>query len=117
MSDESAAANVITPFEKRIVELILEGHRRPAIAQKLHVGEESLKIRISRVYGKLGIADDGIHSQSIRLVLLIHERRAEFGIRCKVCDVPCNLGAKCRATFGPCDRGLSCKAFWCDIGP
>lgn len=116
MSDESAAAKVLTPFEKRIAELILEGHSRPAIAQKLHVEEDSLKSRISRMYAKLGITDDGIYSQSIRLVLLIHERRAEFGI-CKVCDSPCDLGVKCKACAGPCDRGLSCKAFWCDIGP
>ena len=117
MSEESATANILTPFEKRIVELLLNGYRQPTIAQKLHIDLESLKGRISRMYGKLGIMNDGIHSQSVRLVLLIHYRRAEFGITCKVCDMPCNLGAKCRATFGPCDRGLSCKAFWCDIGP
>ena len=82
----------------------MKGHRGPAIAQELHVSEESLRHLISRMYAKFGIINDGMHSQSVRLVLLFHEQRDELGIRCKTCDSTCDLGVKC-------------KAFWCDIGP
>ena len=83
MSDESAAAKVLTPFEKRIAQLILEGYNRADVATVLRISTYSLRARISLMYRKLGIKNDGIHDQKVMFLRLIHDRGPILGLRAR----------------------------------
>ena len=47
----------LTPRERDVLRLVVEGLANKQIAQRLGIGEKTIKTHVSRVLGKLGVAD------------------------------------------------------------
>ena len=47
--------SILTPREKEVLELLLEGKQRNEIAAKLYISENTVKKNISSIYSKLGV--------------------------------------------------------------
>ena len=54
--DESAAMDVLTKAETRVLELLGEGLTNASIAQRLFVSVETVKTHVHRVLDKLGVS-------------------------------------------------------------
>ena len=80
--------NTLTPTEKQIAELLLQGYSRRDIAEKMGSNMKTLRGHLSGMYSKLAVADDSARSQLIRVAVLIHEQRTELGLRCEACEDP-----------------------------
>jgi DNA-binding CsgD family transcriptional regulator len=46
----------LTPTERRVATLAAEGHSNPQIAQQLFISRSSVKLHLTRAYGKLGVS-------------------------------------------------------------
>ena len=57
----------LTNHEKEIIELICSGDSNKKIAQKLNINENTIKLHISKIYKKYGIA--GGKNARIRLIV------------------------------------------------
>jgi NarL family two-component system response regulator LiaR len=51
------ASNDLTPRERDVLRLVVEGLANKQIAQRLGIGEKTIKTHISRVLAKLGVTD------------------------------------------------------------
>lgn len=75
----------LAEVERKIAEMLLASQTRREIATALGCSVWKVNDCLKRMYEKFGIRDDGIHCRIVRLALLIHERRAELGVRCEAC--------------------------------
>ncbi len=53
---EAPDTSVLTPREKEVLELLLEGNQRNEIAAKLYISENTVKKQITSIYSKLGVS-------------------------------------------------------------
>jgi DNA-binding CsgD family transcriptional regulator len=75
----------LTPAEREVAELILQAKPRREIAQALKCDIYTVTDCVGGMYRKFDLRNDGIHCRLVHLALLLHERRAEFGIQCEAC--------------------------------
>lgn len=64
----------LTPRERDVLELVVEGRSNSAIAQRLFIGVGAVEKNISAIFGKLGLEDTGTEHRRVLAVLAFLQR-------------------------------------------
>jgi len=73
----------LTPAEKRIGTLLLQGLDQGEMAKILNIKRSGVKFHFRNMFRKFSIPP--IFHQNVRLALLLHQHRREYGIPCQAC--------------------------------
>lgn len=55
--DDAIVAELLTPREVQVLELLAEGLANKAIAERLHISDQTVKFHVASIAGKLGAAN------------------------------------------------------------
>lgn len=66
------AFDVLTPRERQVLSLIVEGSTNSQISKKLFLAESTVKSHVSAIFEKLNVAD------RVQLIVLHHKRRSPY---------------------------------------
>ena len=82
LTADSSSLPRLTPTERRIAELILQGMTPNLVAATLKRSPGTVKQHMWSIYEAFGLREN---CKLVKLWLILHERRAEFGMRCQAC--------------------------------
>jgi DNA-binding CsgD family transcriptional regulator len=79
----AAPGPVLTPAEKRVATLLLKGLSDREIAEVLNITRATVNIYFRHLHEKFAISE--VFHKRVRLAILLHQFRRDYGIPCQAC--------------------------------